>query len=109
MLRFEPLTSVRAPVCRIAVLLVPVAPGERFAPEEATLTVPLIVPLPPRVVPELFTVTALPEAVEPFTNNEPALTVVVPEYVFAPVRVQAPAPLFVNAPVVVPMILLTDP
>src|SRR5439155_779168 len=103
------MASVRAPVCSMAVLPTPVAPGERFAPEEATLTVPLIVPLPPRVVPEVLTVTALPEAVEPFTNSEPALTVVAPLYVFAPAKVQVPAPLLVSVPVVVPMILLTDP
>src|SRR5947209_722775 len=104
------MASVRAPVCRIAVLPTPVAPGERFAPEEATLTDPPIVPLPPRVVPLLFTLT-VPVANDwlPFTNSKPALTVVAPVYVFAPVKVQAPAPLLVSVPVVVPMMLVTEP
>ena len=56
----------------------PLAPGDKFAPDDATLILPLTVPLPPSVVPELFTVSALPEAVEPFTKSDPAFMVVVP-------------------------------
>src|SRR5438132_12692950 len=82
----------------MAVLSTPLAPGERLAPDEATLTLPLMVPLPPRVVPELFTVTALPEAVEPFTKSDPAITVVLPVNVFTPLSVKAPVPILVNAP-----------
>src|SRR5882724_6530446 len=68
----------------MAVLPTPLAPGERFAPDDATLMLPLMVPLPPSVVPELFTVTALPEAVEPFTKSDPPFTAVLPVYVLAP-------------------------
>ena len=77
----------------------PLAPGDRFAPDDATLTLPLIVPFPPNVVPELFTVTALAAAIEPFTKSDPAFTVVFPVNVFAPLIVRAPVPIFVNAPV----------
>ncbi len=41
------------------------------------VTVPLIVPLPPRVA-LLFTVKALPAAVLPWTRSLPALIVVAP-------------------------------
>ena len=53
-----------------------VLPGDRIPPAE-TLTVPLMVPLPPRTAP-LATVTALPAANEPFTSSAPPFTAVVP-------------------------------
>ena len=69
-MRSRELLMVRSPI------VVGAAPGERKAPP-AMLVAPPIVPLPPRV-PPLLTVTVLPLAVEPFTSNVPALTVVPP-------------------------------
>src|SRR4029077_11338167 len=58
-----------------------------------TVTVPLIVPVPPNVVPLLLTETALPPAVLPLTNNVAEFTVVAPVYVFVPPSVNVPLPL----------------
>ena len=74
--KLEPEFNVNAPVLRMPVLPLPVAPGARFAPL-FTVTAPLIVPLPPRrvppvTVPLLFTVTfpvPVPEPVVLFTNR----------------------------------------
>ena len=55
------------------------------------------VPVPPSVPPE-FTVTPLEDAIEPFTISAPALTVVGPVKVLAPVRTVTPLPFCWNAP-----------
>ena len=52
-------------------------PPSRCAPE-LIVTVPLIVPVPPSTVPELLTVTALPDAIEPLTRRVPPFTAVAP-------------------------------
>lgn len=85
------LSNVTVPVLKIAVLLA-VAPGARVAPE-FTVTGPVIVPLPPRTVPELFTITLplpLPEPLVLLMSNVPALTVV-------PLNVKVPPPDFVKS------------
>src|SRR6266480_2643100 len=84
-------------------------PAWSIAPLEAIKTEPLMVPVPPRMLPLLFTVVALPEASDPFTSNVPELTVVAPVYVLTPESVQVPEPLLVSEPVVVPIILETLP
>ena len=73
-----------------------------MAPLEAMETEPKMVPVPSKVLPLLFTVTALPEASEPLTFNVPALMVVAPVYVLTPESVSVPLPVFVNASVPVP-------
>ena len=80
----EPLANDTLPVFRIPGLV----PGATVPPL-ATLTVPPTVPCPPRV-PLLLTETALPEAVEPLTTRVPALIVVAPVYVLAPLKVVVP-------------------
>ncbi len=71
----EPALNVTAPVLRMPGLGVPpgVSPGSMAA---LAMTVPLMVPLPPRVPP--LTVKALAAAVGPSTRSVPALTVVAP-------------------------------
>lgn len=79
--------NVRAPVVNVPtdadVPAVPCGPGLRIAPDVAlpNVTVPLIVPVPPSVVPLLFTVTLpvpVPEPVALFTKSVPPVTDVVP-------------------------------
>ena len=60
----------------VPLAVLPVLPS-RLAPEP-TVTAPPIVPVPPKVVPMLFTETALVAEVLPLTNNVPAFTVVAP-------------------------------
>ena len=64
-------------LAKVSVPMVPKPPGARMPPA-FTVTVPLMVPLPPSMPP--FTVTALLAFNEPglFTSKVPALTVVGP-------------------------------
>jgi hypothetical protein len=69
-----------------------------IAPVPETLA---IVSLPPSFnVPGEVTVTAPASeiAAPPFNVSVPAVTVVIPEYVFAPANVNSPAPAFVKFP-----------
>src|SRR5438874_11450271 len=101
----EPEPMVTAPRM-VNVWPVDPVPASRIAPLDAMETEPKMVPVPSSTLPLLLTVTALPEASEPVTFNVPALTVVVPVYVFTPPSVHVPAPLFTKlvAPLLSPMI-----
>ena len=109
------LASVKAPVVALEIVNVPTEPDVPsvpfgpglISPPAFTFTVPPIVPVPPNV-PLLLTATApvpVPKPVVLFTNNVPALTVVVPVYKLAPERARVPLPALVN-PVAV-LLLIT--
>ena len=98
---FAPL-RVNAPVCSVPteadVPVAPLGPALRIAPGVVfpRVTVPLIVPVPPNVVPLPFTVTLpvpVPEPEALLTSRVPLLTVVVPPYVLFPVSRSVPLPL----------------
>jgi hypothetical protein len=77
---------------------VPCGPGLRIAPL-LNVTEPLIVPVPPNVVPLPFTVTLpdpVPDPVVLLTNSVPALTVVPPEYIFAPLSRNVLVPVLIR-------------
>jgi hypothetical protein len=54
-------------------------------------------PLPP-MLPPAFTVSPLDDAIEPFTESVPALTVVGPVYVLMPASPSVPVPAFTSPP-----------
>ena len=97
-LKIAPLFHVCEPVVKLPMVGLALAPGETVPVSDK---VPAALPLPPNV-PLAPTDTALPEARPDalLTNKEPAVTVVAPVYKFAPVKVRAPAPILVKAPVV---------
>src|SRR5437868_15251699 len=84
------------------------APGARNAPDPLpvpTVTLPAIVPVEPSVPALTFTAPVpVPELRLLLTNSVPAVTVVDPVYVFDPLSVKVPVPIFVREPPVPPPI-----
>jgi hypothetical protein len=81
-------------------LSVPTEPAGAMMP--LLLTLPPIVPVPLMAAPSATEVRPAP--MDPFICSSPAITPVVPKYVFAPDSVSVPAPIFTNVPV--PLITL---
>src|SRR5262249_30250332 len=95
--RIEPAANVIDPTSSDSML----APGAR-CPPLLTVTAPEIMPVPPRVLPELTTTELVPVPLPLvlLINSLPSLIVVMPEYVLPARRpsVNVPEPTFVKLP-----------
>src|SRR5207249_6649863 len=99
---FSSTTKLGAPLLQFTLPLFkvpgPATPGLTLLPPATEVIAPTV-PVPPSVPP--LRLTALVGCAL-LTSNVPALTVVVPEQVFAPLKVSVPVPVFVSATVPVP-------
>ena len=94
--RVAPAPNEKLPVFKIPGLF----PGATVAPL-LTVSDPPNKPLPP-IAALLFTVMLLALEIEPLTSSAPALIVVAPVYVFAPLRVCVPVPTLLSPSVAPP-------
>ena len=97
--------KVKAPVDNVPTVLTAL-PGATLLVPEDKATVPLTEPFPPSLAPDA-TVTALLAFVLPLTNSVPEVTVVVPVYVLAVLRINIPE--FVLAKLPAPETLAITP